>query len=96
MAYVKQTNLHLHFSVLKFEATSPRYFFHEAINWGESKIKGQCGSLFFCLCFLRWSLGGGAGAGGGGAGGGARLNLFLLASMYTGKGRVTTVMIAII
>uniref|UniRef100_A0A2K6GUH7 Otogelin like n=1 Tax=Propithecus coquereli TaxID=379532 RepID=A0A2K6GUH7_PROCO len=25
-----------------FEATSPRYFFHEAINWGESKIKGSC------------------------------------------------------
>ncbi|XP_073940124.1 otogelin-like protein isoform X9 [Castor canadensis] len=26
----------------QFEATSPRYFFHEAINWGESKIKGSC------------------------------------------------------
>ncbi|CAH7332136.1 Otogl [Phodopus roborovskii] len=23
-------------------STSPRYFFHEAINWGESKIKGSC------------------------------------------------------
>ncbi|XP_012511764.1 PREDICTED: otogelin-like protein [Propithecus coquereli] len=28
--------------VSPFEATSPRYFFHEAINWGESKIKGSC------------------------------------------------------
>nr|XP_023423412.1 otogelin-like protein [Cavia porcellus] len=26
----------------QMEATSPRYFFHEAINWGESKIKGSC------------------------------------------------------
>uniref|UniRef100_G3RGH6 Otogelin like n=1 Tax=Gorilla gorilla gorilla TaxID=9595 RepID=G3RGH6_GORGO len=26
----------------QFEATSPRYFFHDAINWGESKIKGSC------------------------------------------------------
>uniref|UniRef100_A0A8I3RW39 Otogelin like n=2 Tax=Canis lupus familiaris TaxID=9615 RepID=A0A8I3RW39_CANLF len=26
----------------QLEATSPRYFFHEAINWGESKIKGSC------------------------------------------------------
>ncbi|KAB1269972.1 Otogelin-like protein, partial [Camelus dromedarius] len=41
----------------QFEATSPRYFFHEAINWGESKIKGQCcvhnspkclGSVYYC------------------------------------------------
>ncbi|KAM6153043.1 otogelin-like protein isoform 1-T1 [Erethizon dorsatum] len=26
----------------QIEATSQRYFFHEAIDWGESKIKGSC------------------------------------------------------
>ncbi|KAF3825973.1 hypothetical protein GH733_006087 [Mirounga leonina] len=36
------TVLNSYFCLSKLEATSPRYFFHEAINWGESKIKGSC------------------------------------------------------
>lgn len=45
--------MNFYFFLSKFEATSPRYFFHEAINWGEGKIKGQCYMYVFVFAFSK-------------------------------------------